>query len=232
MTKAVLVVGGGRVGGALAQRLDEAGHRVIVLDPEAARVRDVAAMLPGVEVVAGDGADPGVLEGAGIRTVDAVAAVTGDDARNLVIAALARFEFAVPRTIARIVDPVHAWLFDEAMGVDVAVDQAEVLTRLIVEEMSVGDVVTLVKLHRGHLTLVEERVLAGSHADGRSVTELQLPSACSLVAVIRADEVLVARGSLRLRAGDDVLAIVHGEAVVDLARALAGEDGGGAGRAP
>jgi trk system potassium uptake protein len=64
-----------------------------------------------------------------------VAAVSGDDADNLVVTALARFEYAAGRTIARIVDPVHAWLFDEGAGVDVAVDQAELLTRLIAHEV-------------------------------------------------------------------------------------------------
>ena len=224
MAMVVLVVGGGRVGAALALRLEQVGHRVVIVESEAARVEDLSSDVVGVEVVAGDGTDPAVLEGVGIRTVDAVAAVTGDDARNLVIAALARFEFAVPRTIARVIDPDHAWLFDETMGVDIVVDQAEILTRLIMEEMSVGDVMTLVKLHRGDLTLLEERVPAGSPADGRSLAELQLPPACSLVAVIRDDEVLVTRGSLRLRAGDDVLAIAHAGTVVDLARALAGPD--------
>lgn len=220
MPMVVLVVGGGRVGGALALRLEAAGHRAIVLESQAARVEDLVAILPEGVVFAGDGTDPSVLEGVGIRTVDAVAAVTGNDARNLLIAALARFEFAVPRTIARIVDPTHAWMFDGAMGVDVAVDQSEVLTRLIVEEMSLGDVVTLVKLHRGDLTLIEERIPPGSPADGRSVAELRLPAACSLVAVVRGDEVHVARGNLRLRAGDDLIAIAHGTAAVDLARVL------------
>lgn len=222
MAVTVLVVGGGRVGAALARRLAHEGHRVTVVEADPVRCTELVDLPADVRVVTGNGADPVVLEGVGIRTMHAIAAVTEDDARNLVIAALARFEFGVARTIARVVDPRHAWLFEPSLGVDVAVDQAEVLTRLIVEEMALGDVLTLVRLHRGDLALVEERVLDASHAAGRTIAELALSSSCALVAVLRDDEVLVARGSLRLRAGDDVLAITHASGAADLATALSG----------
>lgn len=219
MSLKVMTVGGGRVGAALARRLSDDGHDVVVIELRPDRVLDLARSSP-VQVVTGDGTDPDVLEAAGIRMVDVLAVVTGDDARNLVIAALARAEFSVPRTIARIVDPQHAWLFDEAAGVDVAVDQADLLTRLIVEEMSLGEVATLVKLRRGDFTLVEERVARNAGADGRSIAELDLPPACVLVAVMRDDQLLTCRADLVLQAGDEVLAVVHEGAAAQLTRAL------------
>jgi trk system potassium uptake protein len=205
----VMVVGGGRVGAALTRLLMDAGHDVVVVEQRADRVAAIHAALPTVRIVENDGADPAALEAAGIRTVDVVAAVTSDDARNLLVAALARLEFQVPRTIARIIDPIHGWLFDPACGVDVALDQADLLTRLIVEEMSLGEVATLITLRRGDLRLVEERVVAGAIAEGRTVADLDLPSACMIVAVLRGDDVLPNTGDLRLREGDEVLAIVH-----------------------
>lgn len=226
MTVEVLVVGGGRIGAALARRMVDAGQRVVVLERDAGRVAELSARLPEVTVVAGDGTDPAVLEAAGVRTATVVVVVTGDDARNLVVAALARFGFEVPRTIAQVVEPDHAWLFAPDLGVDVAVDQAEVLTGLISEEVAVGDVITLVELHRGELTLVEERVTAGSHAAGGTIGDLQLTDACAAVAVLRGDEVLVARRGLRLHAGDDVLAVAKPRGAAELARALAGDRGG------
>ena len=135
----VLVIGGGRIGAALARRLTASEHLVTVVEPDPERARELAVLLPGVEVVAGDGTEVAVLERAGIHDVEVVAAVTGDDPCNLAVTALARHGFAVPRTIARIVDPAHAWLFHTATGVDVAVDQADLLSRLIVEEMGPDD---------------------------------------------------------------------------------------------
>jgi trk system potassium uptake protein len=135
VTFSVLVVGGGRLGAALAQRLADDGHEVAVVEPDVDRGALIRAASPQVRVIEGACTDLGALEAAGIRTADVVAAVSGDDADNLVVTALARFEYAAGRTIARIVDPVHAWLFDEGAGVDVAVDQAELLTRLIAHEV-------------------------------------------------------------------------------------------------
>ena len=222
MTIAVMVVGGGRVGAALARLLTHAGHSVIVVERSSDRATRVADLAPAARVVVADGTEPAALEAAGIRTVDVVASVTGDDASNAMVGALARLQFAVARTIARIVDPTHAWLFDEGSGVDIAIDQADLLTRLIVEEITLGEVATLVKLRRGDFTLVEERVVAGSRAEGRAVAELDLPAACVLVAVLRDDAVLACRGELVLGAGDEVLAVAHEGATEALAHELGG----------
>jgi trk system potassium uptake protein len=216
----VLVVGGGRVGLALARLLTTADHDVVVVESGAERGAALAAAVPAARAVVADGTDPAVLESVGIRAADVVAAVTGHDAANLVVTTLARHEFDVPRTIARIVDPAHAWLFDAATGVDVAVDQADLLAGLIAEEMSLGDVATLLKLRRGDFSLVEERVAPGAAAVGRSIAELELPAACVLVAVLRGEAVLPAHGEVRFEVGDEVLAVVHAGAVGALAVAL------------
>ena len=142
MRLTVMVVGGGRVGSALARRLVEAGHHVVLVERHPERVHQLQGDVPAARLVAGEGTDPLVLEAAGIRPADVVTAVTGQDAANLVIAALARFEFGVPRTIARVVDPTHAWLFGDDSGVDVAVDQAELLTQLIADELSLPEMAT------------------------------------------------------------------------------------------
>jgi trk system potassium uptake protein len=104
--------------------------------------------------------------------------------------------------------------------VDVAVDQADLLAGLIAEEMSLGDVATLLKLRRGDFSLVEERVAPGAAAVGRSISELELPAACVLVAVLRGEAVLPAHGEVRFEVGDEVLAVVHAGAVGALAVAL------------
>jgi trk system potassium uptake protein len=134
VTFAVLVVGGGRLGAALARRLQVDGHEVTVVEPDAGRASAITEATS-VRVVPGPCTDLGTLEAAGVRTADVVAAVSGDDADNLVVCALARSEYGTERTIARIVDPTHAWLFDEVAGVDIALDQSELLTRLIADEV-------------------------------------------------------------------------------------------------
>jgi trk system potassium uptake protein TrkA len=131
----VLIVGGGKVGLHLGGLLLAGGHTVGMIERREAEVAALRASLPGGVVVEGSGTDPEVLEAAEIRRADVVAAVTGTDETNLVVATLARFEFGVRRVVARVNHPRNKWMFTPAMGVDVAVDQADLTARLIAEAM-------------------------------------------------------------------------------------------------
>jgi trk system potassium uptake protein TrkA len=142
----------------------------------------------------------------------------------LVVTSLARFEFNVPRTIARVHTPKHAWMFTPAMGVDVALNQADLLAHLIAEEMSLGDMMTLLKLRKGQYSLVEERVAPAAVAAGKAVRDLNLPAECTLAAVIREGQLLIPRADLVLRPADEVLALVHASQAEQLAALLGHAD--------
>ncbi|RPI23213.1 MAG: TrkA family potassium uptake protein, partial [Actinobacteria bacterium] len=131
-----------------------------------------------------------------------------------------RFEFGVPRVIARVVDPRKAWMYGPDMGVDVALDQADLLAHLVAEEMSLGEMTTLLKLRRGQYSLVEERVDPESGVVGLTVGELKLPNGCVIVAVIRGGSLFPSRGSLQLQGGDEVLAVVHADHLAGLVSML------------
>ena len=95
------------------------------------------------------------------------------------------------------------------MGVDVALNQADLLAHLIAEEMSLGDMMTLLKLRRGQYALVEEQVHPTALAAGKALHDLSLPTMCALTAIIRRGQLLLPRADLVLEAGDEVLAVVH-----------------------
>ncbi len=134
----ILIIGGGQTACRLAAQLFAGGHEVTVIEPDEAVCAAVRLRLPGVDVIEGSGSDPVVLERAGVSSADAVAAVTSRDEANLVASTLAKVEFAVPRVIARVNDPDDAWLFTSHMGVDVAVDQAELLAGFVGEYLDLG----------------------------------------------------------------------------------------------
>ena len=141
----VIIVGGGNTGSQLAKFLLEAGHTVRIIDERPNVLEKLASELPQEIIFNGDGSSPAVLEKAGIKNAQVLAAVTGLDETNLVVTSLARFEFNVPRVIARVNNSKNAWLFTPEMGVDASLNQAAILTSLIAEEMSMGDMMTLLK---------------------------------------------------------------------------------------
>lgn len=135
MTSSILIVGGGEVGTYLARLLLMNKRQVKILEARAEELPRLQRDVPPDIVILGNGADPAALEAAGVRHVQVVAAVTGTDATNLVVTSLARFAFHVPRTIARVHTPKHAWLFTPDLGVDVVVNQADLMAHLIAQEM-------------------------------------------------------------------------------------------------
>ena len=216
----VIIVGGGRTGSELASMLIGQGHQVRVIDQRPVMVERLKKELGEDSVVLGDVSSPSTLEAAGIAKANVLAAVTAEDEANLVATTLARFEFNVPRTIARVNNPDNAWMFTPEMGVDVALNQADILARLVAEEMSLGDMMTLLKLRKGQFSVVEEKVHPTATAVGKSLGQLKLPDQCVIVAVIRKGDLIIPRGELVLQAADEVLAIVHATEIAALAAVL------------
>jgi trk system potassium uptake protein TrkA len=217
----VVIAGGGRTGTQLAITLVAQNHQVRMIENR----RDVLARihheLPTEVIYEGIPTDPDVLERAGVRQAQALAAVTTNDADNLVLCFLARVRYNVPRTIARVNNPRAAWLFDQKFHVDVAVNQAAIMDSLIEEEMSLGDMMTLLKLRRGQYSLVEEKIPPGAKAIGVAIKDLKLPTECVIAAIIRKGQIVIPRGVTRFEAGDEVLAVVGPDAADDLAALFA-----------
>lgn len=217
----VIIVGGGNTGSHLAKILIEGKHTVRVIEERPNLLEKLKSELPVDSIVSGDGSAPTILEKAGIDKALVLAAVTGSDETNLVITSLARFEFNVPRIIARVNNPKNAWLFTKDMGVDVALNQADILAHLVAEEMSLGDMMTLLKLKRGEFSLVEEKVHQNALACGKALKDIGLPLDCNVVAVIRNHQLIIPNGSLLLEANDEVLALSKTSKLSEFAALLA-----------
>lgn len=203
----VLIAGGGRTAAQLATRLLAQKHQVRLVEHRQDVLAHLHRELPTEVVYEGDVTDPRALEQAGIGRAQVLAACTPQDADNLVLCYLARTRWQVPRTIAQINNPRNAWLFDTSFHVDVALNQSEVLANLIQEEMSLGDMMTLLKLRRGQYSVVEEKIPAGAKAIGVAIKDLGLPDECVIAAIIRKGKMIVPRGITELDEGDEVLAV-------------------------
>jgi trk system potassium uptake protein TrkA len=213
----VIIAGGGRTGAHLALMLSAQKHKVHLVEDRLDVLSRIHQELPTEVIYQGDPTSPHVLELAGIRDCQVLAACTTVDADNLVLSYMGRDRYKVPRTIARINNPRNAWLFDKKFHVDVAINQADLMAKLIAEEMSLGDMMTLVKLRKGEVALVEEKISPKASVVGKMVRDLALPENCTLAAIIRKDAVLAVRGETVLLAGDEVLAVVasHQQAALE-----------------
>ena len=153
--------------------------------------------------------------------VEVMVAATGDDEDNLVISLLAKQEFAVPRVVARVNNPKNHWLFNESWGVDVAVSTPHLLTALVEEAVSVGSLVRLLNLEGG-ARLVEVTLAGNSPAVGMAISELAIPRDATIVALVRERHVIVPRGETVISAGDEVIALITGDAEEELKSILVG----------
>ncbi len=220
----VLIIGGGRTGSHLASSLASEGHQVRVIEGRPTALANLHRELPTEMVYEGDGTDPQVLEAADVRRADVLVAVSSEDADNLVAASLARHQYAVPRVIGRVNNPRNAWLFTPDFGVDVALDQADIISKLLEEEMSLGDMMTMLRLRRGRYSLVEEKIHPGARATGMSIKDLPLPQNCIVSGIIREGEIVLPRGVTVLQEGDEILALVDDKARAQLAALLCRPD--------
>lgn len=217
----VLIAGGGRTGTQLANLLIAQNHTVRLIEHRKEILYRVHRELPTEVVYEGNATDPHLLEKAGIQKTQVLVTCTPNDAENLAICYLARKAYNVARTIASINNPRNAWLFDEKFHVDVALNQSEIIASLIEEEMSLGDMMTLLKLRRGQYSLIEEKIPPGAKAVGVKILDLELPAECVIAAIVRQGKVVVPRGVTELEEGDEVFAIADREGAEQLAKLFA-----------
>lgn len=216
----VVVIGGGRTGSQLTRFLREQGYQVRLVEDRPGLISQLHREHPTEIIVEGNPTDPEVLRKAGAGKAQVLAACHNDDTVNLAVSFVAREQFAIPRIIARVNNPRDAWLFNDIFHVDVALNAANIFASLIQEQMSLGDMVTLLKLRRGRFSLVEEKVPAGAAGIGVPLQNLNLPRNCVIAAVLRGDEVLIPTGETVFQADDEVLAVTDAEGAKHLAQLL------------
>jgi trk system potassium uptake protein TrkA len=219
----VVITGAGAVGRHLAADLAQRGHAVTLIEQDPDIIEKAEDWTEGVELMLGDGCEPWVLDQADLRTADVVVAATGDDEDNLVTSLLAKQEYGVPRVLARVNHPRNEWLFNEQWGVDAAVSPPHILTAMVEEAVSVGDLVRLMRLQGGKVALVEVTLPEDSPNVGRPLYELRLPADSAVVAVLREGHVVIPQPETVITAGDEVIALTSPGSEADLRTAIVTE---------
>ncbi|NUL49148.1 TrkA family potassium uptake protein [Cellulosimicrobium funkei] len=219
----VVIAGAGSVGSSIARELLANGHEILLVDTKPEVVS--RSGLRGVKWLIGDACELAVLQEAHLETAEVLVAATGDDKANLVVSLLAKSEFGVGRTVARVNNPKNDWLFDESWGVDVAVSTPRIMTALVEEAVETGDLVRLLTLRSGQTTLVEFTVPAGHWSDGRRLGSVSWPTDVSVVSIIRDTRPITPSDDDVLEAGDEVFFLATVDAEERLRALLVPDDG-------
>ena len=216
----VAIAGAGNVGRSIAAELLGNGHEVLLIEKEARALK--VDTVPQAEWLLADACEISSLEEAHLQRCQVVIAATGDDKANLVVSLLAKTEYAVPRVVARVNHPKNEWLFNEAWGVDVAVSSPRLLSALVEEAVTVGDLVRLMTFEQGQVNLVELTLPQDTPLVGQRVGGVAWPRDTSLVAILRDGRVLVPTNDDALEGGDELLFVAVPEVEAEIEELLAG----------
>ncbi len=214
----VTIAGAGAVGRSVAQELIDNGHSVLLIDKTPQAIK--ADAVPAAEWLLADACELSSLEEAALQGCDVVIACTGDDKANVVISLLAKTEFAVPRTVARVNHPSNEWLFTEAWGVDVSVSTPRIMSALVEEAVSVGDIVRLFTFRQSDSNLLELTLPAESPYVGVLIGDVPWPPDVALVAVLRDEGITTPDADRSIEAGDELLFVASEEQESEIATLL------------
>ncbi|UFU04800.1 potassium channel family protein [Ruania halotolerans] len=202
----VIIAGAGSVGRSIARELIGHEHEVTLIDknPAAMKVSSVSS----AEWLLGDACEIASFASAHPEACDVVVAATGDDKVNLVVSLLAKTEFGVPRVVARVNNPKNEWMFDDAWGVDVLVSTPRIMTALVEEAVSIGDLVRIFTFHQSGASMYEITLAPRAAVVGERVADIDWPTGAVLAAIIRGDQPIAPTPDDTLEAGDELLLIV------------------------
>lgn len=213
-----IVVGGGKVGYYLLKTLREKNYDVTLIEKDKSLCSKIAEDIGG-HIICGDGSDVEVLKDADIEEAEVVAAVTGKDEENLVVCQMAKVNFNVGKTIARINNPKNRGIF-KALGVDNTVCSTEVIANLIEGEFDSEELRIVQTLDKGEMILLEVPINKKSAWKNKIIRLLELPRDSVIVSIIRKDHVVFPRGDIEIKEGDKVLLVTNAEEKINIERVV------------
>lgn len=200
----VVIIGGGQIGSYMADLLRKNKCDFVIIDNNRSTISKLVKEFGDEHICFGDATDPNILAANKVETADVVACITGRDEVNLVCSTIAKFEFQSPRVVAKVNNPKNSWLFNISNGVDAAINQADIIGHIVIEEMSMKNFMTLMKLSKGDHSIIQFLVSDTSIAAGKKLKDLTLPKDTLLIAIYHGDNLIVPNGETTIFPGDRI----------------------------
>ncbi|UCG34643.1 MAG: NAD-binding protein [Candidatus Omnitrophota bacterium] len=218
----IIIAGAGRLGLLLAKKLKEDKHQVCVVEKSEGLCNKLARELNGVLVISGDATYPDILREAKIEKAEVLVSATSSDEDNVIICNLAKEVFGVRRTVARVNDPKHLPLY-KYMEVDNPIDSTSIIARIVEEEASFTDVMSLLSIKKGRLSIVRVDIPEDSPVANKAVKNLSLPANSVLVSILRGPDIIIPSGDTVILSGDEVIAATLIDVEKELVKSLIGK---------
>ena len=214
----VIVVGGGKVGFYLAQTLMEHGHKPRIIEQSKEACARIANALD-IPILCADGSTIEALHNAGIEEADALISVTGKDENNLIACQLAKKQFNVPRTVARVNNPKNMSIMKQ-LGVDIPISSTDNIARLLEREIDASAIKQIMSLNRGEASISEVLIPPNYRLHGVSLSELRMPEDSIIVSISRGEDIIIPRGNTTILSGDKLIVVCHNKMLHDLGKVL------------
>lgn len=210
----IIIIGASQLGYYLTKNLLESGNDVRLIDTDKARCESIANAFD-VSVFCGDGTRIETLAAAGAGKSDVLIAVTDRDEDNLIACEIGKKQFGVKRTISKSNNAKNISLM-KRLGVDTVLDSTRIITDLIEHEIDGSQVKFIADINNSDAVIGEYKIPDSYSKSGKKISELEIPSECNLIYIMRSGMLIIPRGSTVIMAGDEVVALTIGQSAKQL----------------
>ncbi|MBU7024952.1 MAG: TrkA family potassium uptake protein [Theionarchaea archaeon] len=216
----IIVVGAGRVGESLVKIATERKHNIAVVDKDENRCSEIAEKYD-VMAIYGDSTIKSILEDAGARRADALAATTNDDAVNLLTVLVGK-ELKIPSLVSLVSQPEHALMF-RRIGVNVMENPASAVAEYLYRILQRPSIRDFMSIGGGEAEIFEIVVTDKAFVVGKTLDSLKLAQKDALiVAITRDDGLIIPRGDTTIKEGDRVTVFVLAKKIEETTRLFTG----------
>ena len=224
--KSILIVGGGKIGFYLANRLAEYGFRVKLIDKDQAHCEFLNSILPdSVVIINGDGSDQNLLLEEGVDDADGFAAITDIDEENLMLSLFVRSNFRA-KTVTK-VNKINFEGIIDRLSIGSVVYPKYITCEMILsyvralENTAGSNVQTLYNIVGGKAQALEFNIRSESAAVGKPLMELKLKKNLLLCCISRHGKIIVPSGRDSVQLGDTVVVVTTDRSLGDFKDILA-----------
>ncbi|MBT8335241.1 MAG: Trk system potassium transporter TrkA [Gemmatimonadetes bacterium] len=215
----VMIAGGSAEGEYLAELLEHHGVACTILDHDRRRCLELAEHLPRALVLHADATDLELLEMEGVSGIDGFVAATGHDETNMLSSLLAKTVGA--RKVVSLVNKFDYLPIVPKVGIDAAVSPRMATVNAILRYVRRGRVLTVASLKGIDAEAIEFNVAASASVSGQVIRDLHLPHGSLIGTIMRGDEIIIPRGDVEIRAGDEVIVFALPDAISEIERRFA-----------